>query len=92
MKAQTVAFTAIVVFEIARLHMIRSKYSLGILSNKWLVGAVVVSILLHLTTIYTPLSKFFHTAPLALIDWAVICLFGLILMGINVVIQKIKNR
>jgi P-type Ca2+ transporter type 2C len=91
-KAQTMAFTSLVIFEVARLHMIRSQYQLGIFSNKWLVGAVVLSILLQLSTIYTPLSSVFKTAPLALIDWGFILLAAAVLLGINKVYQYIRKK
>ena len=82
-KAQTVAFTSLVVFEIARIRMIRSQYNLGIFSNPWLVAAVIGSVLLQLLTIYTPLAKVFGTEPLALIDWGFILLAALILLVIH---------
>ena len=92
MKAQTVAFTALVIFEVARLHMIRQDYNLSMFSNKWLIAAIVGSVLLHATTIYTPLAKVFHTAPLSLIDWGIICLCALGMVLINKVILFVKKR
>lgn len=92
MKAQTVAFTSLVVFEVARLYMIRSKYSLGIFSNKWLVGAVVISLLLQLLTIYTPLSKIFKTTPLGIMDWIIITISALILLLIHKAVKIYKAR
>ncbi|MBT5740117.1 calcium-translocating P-type ATPase, SERCA-type [Candidatus Woesearchaeota archaeon] len=69
MKAQTMVFTGLVMFELVRLGTIRGKYKLGWFSNKWLVAAVVSSIVLHLLTIYTPLNKVFNTTALAAVDW-----------------------
>jgi P-type Ca2+ transporter type 2C len=91
-KAQTVAFTALVIFEVARLHMIRSKYKLSLFSNKWLLGAVLLSLLLHLLTIYTPLSRVFKTSPLDLIDWGVIFLGAFILLIINRILLIIQEK
>jgi len=91
-KAQTVAFTALVVFEIARLYMIRGEYKLGFFSNKWLLAAIIGSVLLHLTTIHTPLAKIFHTAPLDLIDWGVIVLAAVIFYGLHFVYRFIERR
>ena len=91
-KAQTVAFTAIVVFELARLHMIRSRYNLNFFTNKWLQGAIVLSVLLHLATIYTPLAKVFGTAPLNLIDWGLIIAGAVILLLINKVVVIIEKH
>lgn len=68
-KMQTMIFTSLVLFELVRLQTIRSEYRIKFFSNWPLIAAVVVSFLLHLSTIYTPLSKFFNTTPLSLIDW-----------------------
>jgi len=38
-------------------------------SNKWLLLAIVSSIILQLVVIYTPLSQFFNTVALNAIDW-----------------------
>ncbi|MFH1663555.1 MAG: calcium-translocating P-type ATPase, SERCA-type, partial [archaeon] len=70
--AQTVAFTSLVVFEIFRLQAIRSNFSIGVFSNKWLIGAVITSFALQLAVIYTPLNVFFKTVPLGLNEWIAI--------------------
>jgi P-type Ca2+ transporter type 2C len=90
-KAQTIAFTALVVFELARIRMIRSEYKLGFFSNKWLVAAIIISILLQLLTIYTPLAKFFGTEPLTLIDWGVVILAAVILLLLHSLYVWIKK-
>ncbi|MBX4196798.1 cation-translocating P-type ATPase [Candidatus Pacearchaeota archaeon] len=68
-KIQTIAFTAIIMMELARLQAIRSEYKLGWFSNKYLIIAVAASVLLQLMVIYTPLSTFFGTATLSILDW-----------------------
>jgi len=91
-KAQTIAFTALVAFEIVRIRMIRSDYKLGIFSNKWLLAAIGGSLLLQLIVIYTPLAKVFGVVPLELLDWGVIVLFGVGLLLIHWVYVLIKRR
>jgi len=82
-KAQTMAFTALVIFEIARLQMIRSFYHTKIFENKWLILAVASSLVLQLLVIYTPLNKILKTTALNLIDWGIIlgALVGIVLLG-----------
>ncbi len=87
-KAQTMAFTSLVFFELVRLQTIRMDYKLSIFSNKWLLGAIVLSVVLHLVTIYTPASAWFKTAPLLLMDWGIILLASLILFGSYKLIEK----
>ncbi len=72
MKAQTIVFTSLVLFELVRLQTIRSDYQLKIFSNKWLVGAVILSVLLHLLVIYTPFNILFKTTHLEPLDWGVL--------------------
>lgn len=71
-KAQTICFTTLVTLEIVRIYMIRSEYKLKILSNKYLIISVLVSIILQLTVIYSPLNKIFNTVPLGINDWMMI--------------------
>jgi len=66
---RSMAFMTLVLLEIVRLHMIRSSYHISIFSNKWLIGAVLISICLQLVVIYTPLRMFFGTVPLAGAHW-----------------------
>jgi Ca2+-transporting ATPase len=86
-KAQTIAFTSMVVFEIVRLQMIRANYKIGIFSNKYLILAVLTSIGLQLAVIYTPLNKFFKTVPLSLMDWGYILGAALALVIVSRIIR-----
>lgn len=76
---QTIAFTAIIIFELIRVHTVRTEHNLGIFSNKWLILAILSSIGLQLLVIYTPLSQFFGTEPLYWIDWFYILISGAVI-------------
>jgi Ca2+-transporting ATPase len=72
--AQTVAFATLICSELLRAYTSRSEYysvfSIGLTSNKWMVYATSVSLLLLLATMYIPfLQPFFGTVPLGLNDW-----------------------
>ncbi|HLC57934.1 MAG TPA: cation-translocating P-type ATPase [Candidatus Nanoarchaeia archaeon] len=84
-KAQTVAFTALVVFEMVRLQIIRSQYKLGVFSNKYLLGAVGLSIGLQALILYTPLNSYFGVVPLMLVDWLEIIIAGLAIFVIGLI-------
>ncbi len=71
-KIQTLAFTALVVMEMARLQAIRSEQKLRLFSNKYLVAAILSSLALQLLVIYTPLHTFFNTVALSALDWALL--------------------
>jgi P-type Ca2+ transporter type 2C len=90
-KAQTVVFTALVVFEIARLQLIRGKYKLSLFSNWYLVGAVLLSLGLQVILIYSPLRNVFGVVPLELLDWVWILIASTIIIIINKLFYKFKS-
>ena len=91
LKAQTMVFTSLVTFELVRLYTIRRSYQLGIFSNKLLLGAVILSILLHLTTIYTPASKWFKTTPLEFVDWGILIVASIALFSTYKLVMKLLS-
>ncbi|MBI2451462.1 calcium-translocating P-type ATPase, PMCA-type [Candidatus Pacearchaeota archaeon] len=91
MKIQTIAFTSIILTEMVRLHTVRSQYKLGIFSNKYLVFAVLLSVVLQISVIYTPLNKFFNTTPLSLSDWKLILIASLIVFLVSMIYNKLSN-
>ena len=76
-KAQTMAFTSIMMFEAFQTFACKSittpTFRIGILNNKWLLGAVASSILLQAAILYIPFfQNLFKVAPLSLFDWLII--------------------
>jgi Ca2+-transporting ATPase len=71
--AQTMAFTTVVFFSLFVVFNARSdKQSafIGMFSNKWLWGAVFLSILLQVMVVYIPfLQQAFSTVSLSPVDW-----------------------
>jgi Ca2+-transporting ATPase len=75
--AQTLTFTAFVVFQMFGVFNCTSLYwsagSSMTRKNPFLIIAVAVSLLLQLVVVYAPfMNALFHTVPLGLRDWAVI--------------------
>jgi Ca2+-transporting ATPase len=66
---RTMAFMTLVLLEIVRLQMVRSPYRLGLFTNRWLLGAIIVSLIFQLLIVYTPLGRFFGTVPPQGIHW-----------------------
>jgi len=78
-EARTTTFTLAVVFELFLAFNVRSRrplWEIGFFSNKWLLGAVTVPILLHLMLLYTPLNVFFRLVPLSLLEWVEILILA----------------
>ncbi|WP_289413627.1 HAD-IC family P-type ATPase [Sulfurovum zhangzhouensis] len=83
--AQTVAFTAIIVLEKVNVFNYRSLkaplYTIGFFSNKWLLAAWVLTILMQVAAVYTPfLQELLHTVPLKWEDWLLIIVITLPLL------------
>jgi len=90
-KARTIAFTTLVLFEFGRLHAIRMHYDVKIFGNKWLNMAVIASMLMQLAVIYTPLSIFFKTIPLNLVDWGYMIIVAASIPIIATIVNKVIN-
>ncbi len=100
-EARTIAFTLLVAFQWFNALNARSDqqslFKLGLLSNRLLLGAIGLAILLQVMVIYTPpFQKLFYTVPLGLEDWAVIILIASSLLVVEelrkLVAPRIFNR
>ncbi len=88
-KAQTIAFTSIVMLEFARVYIVREGYGLGFFSNIYLLGAIAASLGLQALVIYTPASAVFRTIPLSIAEWGVIAAVTASAFFLGMFIQKI---
>lgn len=95
MYAQTIAFSALMFFQMFNVFNCRSEYKSffgkGMLSNKWLIGAIMMSVLLQLAVIYTPLSVYFRTVPIALVDWAWIVIVSSSVLWAGELVKLLKR-
>ncbi|UUZ95844.1 cation-translocating P-type ATPase [Paenibacillus sp. P25] len=99
MKAQTVAFVTLVMAQLIHVFDCRSSRSIfhrNPLQNRWLVLAVISSLLLMLPVLYVEqLRPIFKTVPLGLLDWVLVLVFAGIptfLMGFGGVMSKPKRK
>ncbi|MBT3395178.1 HAD-IC family P-type ATPase [archaeon] len=85
-KARTIALTTSVVFELLLVFSCRSEtkniFQVGFLTNKYLIGAVLIAFSLQLLVIYSPLAVAFKLVPLGLFDWAKIV--GVTVIGVGI--------
>lgn len=99
-KAQTMAFTTLVMFQMFAVMSSRTLYHsfkhLNPFSNKWLLGAVCLSLLIQVMVIYLgPLQSVFGTVPLMLIEWIEIigiASLGFIMMEISKLFMQKSSR
>ena len=94
--AQTIAFTTLVIFQMFNVLNCRSEqnslFKIGIFSNKYLIAAILSSILLQVLVIHTSLSKFFKTVPLSLMDWVYVILVSSTVLIVIEIIKLIQNK
>ena len=82
---QTMVFTVLVFSQLAHALVVRSEttslWSLGLFSNRYLLGAIALTILLQLAVIYLPwLNPIFRTSPLAAHELAICFALPLIVL------------
>ena len=95
-RARTMAFTVLVMFQMFNVLNCRfekhSLFKIGLLSNKYLITAIAISILLQMAVIYmSPLQYLFETVPLSAIDWIVVTLISAMVF-VAMEIGKFANR
>lgn len=64
MRAQTMVFNFVVLYEIILTFVIRLDYQVPFFANKWVWGAALLCILLQALLMYTPLAVIFKIVPL----------------------------
>ncbi|MCB0162920.1 MAG: cation-transporting P-type ATPase [Anaerolineae bacterium] len=82
-EARTVAVNAVVMVEIFYLFNCRSfthsMFRIGLFSNRWLFGGVIVMIILQLLFTYLPvMNQLFHTTPISLEAWGFVVGVGVV--------------
>ena len=75
-RSQTIAFTTIVLSELVLIPIMKSRERVGLLSNRFLIASVGVSLALQFALLYGPFHMYFKVTPLGLADW-VLVIYGL---------------
>lgn len=80
-KAQTMAFLTIIMFRLFEVFACRSLtknvLKMGLLKNRWLVGAVALSFTIVVLTLYVPfMNKIFDTMPISILEFVSIILLS----------------
>ncbi|MBK9444223.1 MAG: cation-translocating P-type ATPase [Comamonadaceae bacterium] len=93
---QTMVFTVLTLSQMVHVMAIRSErdalWQLGLGSNRPLLGAVLLTFLLQMATIYVPvLNPIFKTQPLSLAELG-LCLAAASMVGVVVEIEKAWRR
>ncbi|RLE46050.1 hypothetical protein DRJ25_04745 [Candidatus Woesearchaeota archaeon] len=95
--AQTMAFSTLVMFQMFNVINQKSEdlsvLKTGLLKNKWLILAVLSSVLLQTAVVYIPfLQELFNTTALSVLDWIkVVGISSSVLIFVEIV-KKIRKR
>lgn len=79
MRSQTIAFTTMAMFQVFNSLNCRSRtksiFELGVFTNKYLIGAIITSVILQILAVSLPIfNLLLGTTPLSFIDWILIVL------------------
>ncbi|RME93774.1 MAG: calcium-translocating P-type ATPase, SERCA-type [Candidatus Hydrogenedentota bacterium] len=96
-KAQTLAFTGIIVLEKINVFNFRSlrqpMYTIGFLSNPYVLIAWTITVGLQVLAVYVPfLQKALHTVALNVQDWLLLFLIGIPIFAVTEFIKMISHR
>jgi Ca2+-transporting ATPase len=93
--AQTMAFSTLVIFQMFNVLNCRSEensiFKIGIFANKKLIGAIVISILLQIIAVHTPINNLFYTVSLSFVDWIIVFLVSSSVLWIDEIVKLIKK-
>ena len=79
-KAKSIAFTTLVMFQLFNVLTYRAKnFKINFKTSKYLIGSVIITILMQIAVLYTPLNVTFKTVPIGLLDWFKILLVTFLL-------------
>ncbi len=97
MKAQTMAFTTIILFELFFVFNCRAEgktiLEIDFFSNKSLLGAVGVSLGLHIAVLYTPLfQEIFHVVPLTAGEWVFATALGATALLVPYLVRVFEHK
>jgi Ca2+-transporting ATPase len=91
-RAQSSLFTFMVLVEMVIIQVIRSRYRQSLLSNYWLIFAVLLTLLLQLAVIYTPLHTFFQVSQILPSEWLWIAIAFAIFLLSSLGIQPLEKK
>ena len=94
--ARTTLFTGFVLYEFVRVAVIRQQEKLNWLSNKFLLWALVISIILQIVIIYTPINNLFGISSMGITSWSIlicgiILAYALAIWITKIIVNKFKE-
>lgn len=92
MKAQTMVFNFVVLYECILVFVIRQGYKVPLFTNMWVWASVLLCFLLQALLMYTPLNSVFQISPLSVNEIMALGFAGGIFYMISVCYQLVAAR
>lgn len=97
MHAQTLAFVVLSGTQLVHALNMRSEtksiFKVGIFSNMYMIGAIIIGIVLQLAVIYiAPIAEIFKVVPLTLGDWGFVLALSLIVLVLNEIMKLFRRN
>ena len=94
--ARTMAFVVLAAsqlfYSLSMRNSKKSIFKIGLFSNQYLIGAIIIGIMLQLVVITIPfLANAFGVHNLSLSEWGIVLIFALIPLIVNEIIKLISN-
>ena len=91
---QTMAFTTLVMFQLFNVLNFKSNKSIlsRAFNNKYLILAIISSVILQLVILYTPLNSVFGVEPLSLLQWGIILIVSFSILFFEEFRKFLVNR
>lgn len=94
--ARTTLFTGFILYEFVKIANIRYREKMSVFSNKWVMLAILGSVLMQVSLLYTPLGQYFSVVPLGLYEWGIL-VFGMglfyitTLLATKIILRVVKD-
>ena len=95
--ARTTIFTGFILYEFVRVAVIKHQEKLSWFSNKFLLYALIISVLLQIIIIYTPINSIFGIVSMHMTSWTILVSGVLVGYGVaiwisNIIIKYVKEE
>ena len=95
--ARTMAFVTLGLIQLMHSSNVRSKdkslFNIGLFSNRYLIGAIVISIFFQTIVVLLPfLNSIFHVQPLTIVQWLIVIIFSIIIIPIVEIVKLITGK
>ena len=91
--AISAGFTALVVYELVRLIVLRTNYNIPWFANPWLSVALFASFLTHILVLYfQPLADLFKVEPISSQSWLIIGVGSVLIFVMMKLVRVVINR